>query len=652
MTTLSLSDIFAMEQIIDAQISPDGTQIAFVVTRDYSVPGYTTPESSIWCVPFDGSNPPRRLTFGSHADHFPRWSPDGRTLAFLSDREKSDVFQIYTLPLVGGEACRLTNVKGGVTSFKWSPDGKALAFVTPDAPNEAEEQRLKLRDDADFVNHNYKFSRLWVLDYPAKDEVRAITPAEYQVQDFAWYKEGWVILISQTPLLDEMQGWTILSIQENQAPFKLAQVKYSTYGLNGSADGQSLAWIDSGCDAKSSATELWVIHQGSAPKCVAQDYAGGMLWTDWHPDGESLLIIAVDGTHTRLGQLKLGGDGKVEDLTLPMNIAEIGSWRFRLSISGDGQRLGCVLEDGTNPTAIWGVTLNGEVKQLSFFNSHLEGVSLGKTETIRWKAEDGREIEGVLIYPSGYEPGKRYPLVADIHGGPTWYWLDRFMGSWHDWGQWLAANGYAVLLPNPRGSAGRGQEFAWCNRQNWGWGDFGDVLTGIDLVIERGIADADRLGIGGWSYGGFMTAWAIGHTNRFKAAVVGAGVTNLLSFQASDISHWLPTQQMLINPYTDPTVYLRSSPINYIADVTTPTLVIHGAADERVRLGQGRELYHGLRILKKQVEMVVYPREPHTLGELHHQQDMLQRVVNWFDQFLKVLPEPKPVVSELEVNRV
>lgn len=349
-----------------------------------------------------------------------------------------------------------------------------------------------------------------------------------------------------------------------------------------------------------------------------------------------MLVTAVDGTHTRLGQLNFAnGDSKITDVALSRNLAEASSGHFQVSISNNGQRLGCVLEDGAHPADIWAVEPGGEVKQVSAFNAHLEAVKLANTETIRWQAQDGREIEGVLIYPSGYVPGERYPLVADIHGGPTWYWLDRFMASWHDWGQWLAANGYAVLLPNPRGSAGRGREFAWCNRQNWGFGDFGDVLSGVDLLIKRGIADPDRLGIGGWSYGGFMTAWAIGHTTRFKAAVVGAGVTNLLSFQASDISNWLPTMQMLANPYTDSEVYLRSSPIKYIADVTTPTLIIHGASDERVRLGQGRELYNGLRFLKKPVEMVVYPREPHILGELHHQRDMLGRVVNWFDRYLK-----------------
>jgi dipeptidyl aminopeptidase/acylaminoacyl peptidase len=262
-------------------------------------------------------------------------------------------------------------------------------------------------------------------------------------------------------------------------------------------------------------------------------------------------------------------------------------------------------------------------------------VTLGEGETVRWAAPDGVQIEGVLLYPAGYEEGKRYPLIAHIHGGPTWQWLMRFVGGWHDWGQWLAAQGYAVLMPNPRGSFGRGRDYAWGNQRNWGHGDFDDVLSGVDALIERGIADPDRLGIGGWSYGGYLTSWAIGHTDRFKAAIVGAGVTDLLSFQAADIPSWLPTQMMLAPSYREPEVYLRSSPITYVANAKTPTLILHGASDERVRLGQGKELYHALQALGTPTEMVIYPREPHIFQERHHQRDVLERVAGWFNRWVR-----------------
>jgi dipeptidyl aminopeptidase/acylaminoacyl peptidase len=634
MRTLSLDDIFALETVADAQISPDGSQVAFVVTRSYSEPGFKTPAASVWSVPYDGTDAPRRLTSGNHADNHPRWSPGSQTLAFLSDREKADVFQIYTISLNGGEGTRLTNVKGGVKSFKWSLDGSQLAFTAAEAADEAEEARHKVRDDAEYLDHDYKFTRLWVVDAKPGSEPKALTPAEYQVQDFAWYGSGWAILRGPTPHLNDMRNWDVMTIQENGSSEILARVKYSTFGIEGSADGKSLAWINNGTDAESSANELWVIHHGGAPRCVTQDYAGGMYWAAWLPEGKALLTIAVDSTQTRLGKVSLES-GEVETISLSRIPAELNTWQFKVSVSRDEQRMVGVLEDGTHPGDVWAIEPGNDSRQITFFNERLSEIKLGKTETIRWNAPDGLEIEGVLIYPSGYEEGKRYPLIADIHGGPTWYWLNRFMANWHDWGQWLAANGYAVLLPNPRGSAGRGRDFAWTNQRNWGVGDFDDVMSGVDYLIERGIADPDRMGIGGWSYGGYMTSWAIGHTGRFKAAIVGAGVTDLLSFQASDISNWLPEQQFLKTPYEDLEVYLRSSPITYISNVTTPTLILHGASDERVRLGQGRELYNGLRLLKKPVEMVIYPREPHVIGELHHQRDLLTRVARWFNQYLQ-----------------
>lgn len=207
--------------------------------------------------------------------------------------------------------------------------------------------------------------------------------------------------------------------------------------------------------------------------------------------------------------------------------------------------------------------------------------------------------------------------------------------SWHDWAQWLAAHGYVVLAPNPRGSLGRGRAFTWSNQRRWGVGDFADFTSGIDALVARGLADPDRVGIGGWSYGGFMTSWAIGHSDRFKAAIVGAGVTDLLSFIAADIPSWLPREQLFATMYDDPDLYQRLSPISAVAAIATPTLIVHGAADERVRLGQGRELYHALRARGVPTEMVVYPREPHIFAEKLHQRDLLMRVADWFDRWLQ-----------------
>lgn len=630
---LTLDDIFALEHLLDAQIGPDGSQVAFTVARDYTHDERKLVESSVWIVPFDGSAPPRRLTHGPRADWRPRWSPDGSMLALLSDREKQDIPQIYLLPIAGGEARRLTNLKGGVADFQWSPDGTRIAFRATDVDSDDEEKRKKEGFDAILVDRDYKFTRLWVVDV-AGGEARAVTPAEYQVQSAVWFGDGWAIQTSRTPTADDMVDWNIVQIVEGQPDNILWQARYGMHPLAGSRDGRAIAWIHQGFDATASIDELWTLALGGEPARIAVDYAGGMVWADWMPDGTALLVAAIDGTSTRLGRIAATG-GVIVDLLAGQTLAETNTQQPCASVSGDGRRMACVIESGVEPKQVWAGELGGALRMIAARNEHLADVRPGATRTIRWQAPDGLEIEGVLITPHNYQEGQRVPLIVHIHGGPTWQWLDRHMASWHDWGQWLAANGYAVLLPNPRGSSGRGNEFRRMNQRNWGHCDLDDVLSGIDYLITGGIADPDRLGIGGWSYGGYLTSWAIGHTNRFKVAVVGAGVTNLMSFQAADIPSWLARQHMLASPADDLEIHLRSSPIVSAARMETPTLVLHGAADERVRLGQGRELYHALRARNIPVEMVVYPREPHGILERNHQRDLLERVANWFNRYLK-----------------
>jgi dipeptidyl aminopeptidase/acylaminoacyl peptidase len=367
---------------------------------------------------------------------------------------------------------------------------------------------------------------------------------------------------------------------------------------------------------------------------VISDYSGGTLHARFTSNGASLLLVGVQGTRMEVGQLDLA-TGALETLLADTMLAYSFTAGLSLSANADGTRLATVLTEADQPPAVYAWALGVAPRQVSARSAHLVDVSWGRAETVEWTAPDGLRIEGVLIYPANYEEGKRYPLIAQIHGGPTGFWLRHFLAGWHDWAQLLAANGYAVLLPNPRGSAGRGREFAWRNQRDWGYGDFPDVLSGVETLIARGVADPDRLGIGGWSYGGYMTSWAIGHTDQFKAAIVGAGVTDLLSFQAADIPSWLPNSMMLAQPYDDQAVYLRSSPISAAANMKTPTLILHGASDERVRLGQGKELYHALRARGVETEMVIYPREPHIFQERAHQRDLLTRVLAWYDRWLK-----------------
>ena len=630
---LTMDDILAFEHVTDAQISPDGSQVAFVVGHEYAEGEHTMPASSIWLVPADGSAPARRFTYGTHCDVKPRWSPDGRRLAFLSDREKDDTLQLFTLAADGGEALRLTDAKGGVSDLLWSADGSRVAFLAADADSEEEEKRKKNRDDAIHVDHDYKFTRLWVTDAQG-GKPQVITPPEYQVRAAAQFGDGWAISASPTPLENDLfLPWKLQYVAEGQGVEMLWQGRFPILPLASSCDGGAVAWCHAGTNADGTVDEVWTLRQGQEPRCVLHDFAGGTTWAGWMPDGSALLVAGIDGTRTTLARVN-ADTGDVTTLLAGRTLHEAAPDPWA-SVSRDGNHIACVLESGAQPKEVYVFEPGDEPRQVTSFNAFLRDIELGRTETVHWQAPDGQDIEGVLIYPAGYVEGQRYPLVVDIHGGPTWQWLDRLMLGWHDWGQWLAAHGYAVLLPNPRGSFGRGRQFAGSNHRNWGTGDFPDFTSGVDALIMRGIADPERLGVGGWSYGGYMTSWIIGHTDRFKAAVVGAGVTDLLSFQSADIPDWLPTEQMLAAPYDDLDVYLRCSPITSVANVKTPTLIVHGQADERVPVGQGRELYVALRQRGIPTEMVVYPREPHGLREKHHHRDLLTRVVEWFDTWVK-----------------
>lgn len=632
--SLTLDDIFATDYISDPQLSPSGDRIAFTVACGHTQGDEKLPRSSIWLVPFDGGEPPRRLTYGPRADAQPRWRPDGCAFAFLSDRDKGGSSQVYLLPLDGGEARRLTQMKTGVASMQWSPDGKRIAFLARDGDTEEEEKRKKEKDDAVRVDRDYKFTRLWVVDAEAPGaEPRAVTPAEYEVRSFAWYGDGWAVLTSRTPTEDEWVGWKLLRLRADGATEQLWQLRYGSSGLAQGGDGSALAWIDSGTDAAGSANELWIVAPGGVPRLLAQDYSGGMEWAGWLPGDDALLVTAVDGVHMALGRVPLAG-GPVEPRLTGRTLGQGAGGLCEVSVSADGRRMACTVGNATHPWDVWAGELGGEPRQVTRFNEHLRDVTLGKAEILRWPAPDGLEIEGIVIHPWNYAPGQRCPLIVEAHGGPSWQWLDRYMANWHDWAQWLSAQGFAVLLPNPRGSTGRGRAFNYANHRNWGEGDLGDFLSGVDALIARGVADPERLGISGWSYGGYITAWAIGHTDRFKAAMVGAGVTDLLSFMGAEIPSWLPRQEMLAQPYEDQEIYLRCSPVSYAGDVQTPTLFIHGEQDVRVPPGQAYELYHVLRGRGVAAEMVVYPREGHGFGEMRHQRDLLERMAEWFKRWL------------------
>ncbi len=304
------------------------------------------------------------------------------------------------------------------------------------------------------------------------------------------------------------------------------------------------------------------------------------------------------------------------------------------SFSADGSRLALIWTDSTTPEEVYVGDAGGAAKPVTELGKAFHG-RLQPVETVRWASSDGVEIEGLLTYPAGYEPAKRYPLVIEIHGGPSWQWEDRVFLDWHDWAQMLASHGYAVLAPNPRGSTGYGSAFQKLLQDDVGGGEAQDLISGAQAMVARGVADPERLGIGGWSWGGYLTAWTITQTPIFKAAVMGAGLANMISDHGTDdipaMNLWLYPGQ----PYDHLEDYWRSSPIRHITNVTTPTLILHGDEDARVHPTHGMEYHRALKTLGVPVEFVRYPREGHGIRERAHQIDLMRRLVAWYDRWLK-----------------
>jgi dipeptidyl aminopeptidase/acylaminoacyl peptidase len=271
-----------------------------------------------------------------------------------------------------------------------------------------------------------------------------------------------------------------------------------------------------------------------------------------------------------------------------------------------------------------------EPVKLTDHNPQVKDLALGRGEVIRWRSKDGMEIEGLLIHPVGFKPGQRYPLLAGIHGGPSGVWTQNFPAGWGNYAHVWAGKGWLVFLPNVRGSSGYGEKLLLANVRDWGGGDFQDIQTGLDDLVERGIADPDKLGQTGWSYGGYMTAWTLTQTPRFKAVMVGAGLTNMFSMYSTNDLQRILEGYFGAAPWNDLEAYRRASAMSFIKQAKTPTLIMHGSEDKRVPIGQAQELYMGLRKNNVPVQMVLYPREGHGLSEPRHQLDKMRREYAWF----------------------
>jgi dipeptidyl aminopeptidase/acylaminoacyl peptidase len=602
----------------DLHFSPDGRRVAFVANDPLKG---TTRKRHIWVLDVSARQV-RQFTFSDKSEFSPRWSPDGRTLAFLSNR--GDQTQIYFLSMDGGEAYAVTEGKRSVHSFAWSPDGKQIAFVAPEPKTDEEEKKEKDKDDAHIVDKDDKPASLWLLDVDSH-KTRQLIARPWQVGEVEWLPSGDRLIISATdhPESDE-DTERIFSV--NVADGKMTQllVPRGPFGeIKISKDGKWVSYVGCRVDGPEP-HDLYILPvAGGTPKnLTATSIDRQISGYFWRPDA-TIVAVVEDGFRSKLSRVTL--DGKATDLpVLPVNpraldLSPVSDSVF--AFSGG---------TSTQPNEIWLANGSSPAVRVSDFNKDWASVQLVAPELFRYKSFDGTEIEGALLLPANYDGHSKLPLITLVHGGPTGRWAD----SVEDWGQLLAAHGYAIFYPNVRGSTGYGENFVEMNRADWGGGDFKDVIAGVDALIARGVADPNRLGIGGWSYGGYMSEWAITQTARFKAAVSGAGMADLIAEFGTE-SHPSYDEWFFGQPYEKPEGFLHSSPFMYMKNAKTPTLILQGENDTTDPLGQSQQLYRGLKHYSVKAELVEYPREPHGPQEEKHNLDILNRILRWYDDNLK-----------------
>jgi dipeptidyl aminopeptidase/acylaminoacyl peptidase len=618
----------------DAQISPDGRYVAFT-RRSASKPGTPELPGEIWLADV-ATGQSRRFTFGGDTDQYPRWSPDGKRLLFMSDRAHPGQRQLYVIDVDGGEARALTDLRGTIDWPAWSPGGREIAFVHV----QEEPHSLIPGADARLAGHEH-YRRLYAIDVETK-AIRPLSPDGCQIHEFAWSPRGdWLAIIAKqgdaTP-----SGWYTAQLYVLDADGDHTEMQRITHAgkqicaVTWSPDGTQIAYLTSIISDQ----PLWqgdvclVGASGGQPRQITpSDAPMSITQLDWIArDVISYSARQLDGTS--FGRLTVSA-GRIEPLW--SDYAMIGDWTVpRISLSADGSAFAAILERPDAPPQVYAGELDAAAqpwRQISQFA--YSSLQLGKMERTAWRAADGLEIVGHIVYPVGYQPGQRYPTFVQIHGGPAWSWLPHYAVWWEWWYQYLAGQGYLVFLPNIRGSSGRGTVYTEANVPDMGGADFQDVLSGLDHLIALGLADPERLGIGGWSYGGFMTAWAVTQTTRFKAAIMGAGIASWESYYGQNsIRDW---QRVYFGstPYEDPAAHRARSPVAFIRRARTPTLILQGEEDQDVSPTQAREMYTALRAMGVEAELVTYPREHHPILERQHQLDLLARVLEWCDRYLK-----------------
>jgi dipeptidyl aminopeptidase/acylaminoacyl peptidase len=644
--SLTVEDVVALRSVRDVAISPDGKHVAYALrVPPGSAEGRGHGRNVIWIVPTRGGEP-QRFTVEDPSSQSPTWSPDGRWLAFRSKRSGDAHAQVYRISPRGGEAQRITSHPSGVTAFAWSPDGRSVAYLADRVDTSKEKEAKREGHDWRVGDVTGKFRRLWRVDVEG-GESTALTPREVHVEAFRWSPRGEriAVQVSDRPDVDAVMMYSRLAtLPAEGGPLRpLAKTEGKLGDFVFSPDGDRVAFLGAIDIHDPTAGVLHVAavnpEAGEATaRALTADLQGTGKWVRW-PSRDAIVLLANTGTRTTLHRVS-PQDAKVATLQ-----RGDGPVCQAADLSSDGRTFTCAGSSATHPPEVFTGPVAGKLVRRTHSNPELDGKHLGAQSVVRWLAHDELEIEGVLIRPVGFEEGKRYPLAVLVHGGPEGISLDGWETRSGYPAQVFANRGYVVLMPNYRGSQGRGVAFGKADHGDLGGSEFSDVLAGIDHLVQEGLVDPDRVGMGGWSYGGYFSGLAATrHSDRFKAAMVGAAITNWISFTGTtEIEHENSLVHWKLWPWDEHELAWERSPLAHTKGSKTATLIVHGDADTRVPPGQALELYRALRHHGTTTEVVLYPRAGHGLGERAHQIDFANRFVDWFDRHVKGEPEARAV---------
>jgi len=623
-----------MKSVSGPRISPDGRYVAYQVQKtNWEENAF---ETEIWIARVD-TGETYRLTNSKKSNSNPVWSPDSKRLAFISDRDGKR--QIYIIAPAGGEAIQLTNVETSVSGMSWSPDGSSIAFTASDPESKARKDRKERYGEYEVVQGDYSFTHLWTIGVSSgtsekkAEPVRLTEGSSFTVNGFSWSPDSKRIAFSaaKDPDLSSSATGDVYVITVADKSFKRI---VDTAGPDGnpvwSPDGRQIAYqTANGREFFYYANSYIAVTpaEGGPRQVLTEvfDESPGII--EWARDG--IYFGSLQKTASHLFRLDPASKA-IEQISKP---ADYGASQF--SFTSDYKHVAFVGAGANDyPEVYISQVKQFQPKRLTTMSDQMKEFRLAKREVIQWKSTDGTPIEGVLIKPAGFDPAKKYPLLVVIHGGPTGVDTPVVRADRYYPIEMFAAKGALVLRPNYRGSAGYGEKFRSLNVRNLGVGDYWDVISGVDHLISQGIVDRDRVGAMGWSQGGYISAFITCSSDRFKAVSVGAGISDWMTYYVNTDIHPFTRQYLKATPWDDAEIYRKTSPISYVKNAKTPTLIQHGELDKRVPIPNAYELRQALEDRGVPVKMVVYKGFGHGIDKPKQQRSVMEQNYDWFVQWI------------------